>query len=145
MIDKIYRSPSPCILSIPSIVSTILMMLKMIFYYELIVKLSENEKNGFFFYYEDAGLELDELRLRKDINYMHNKKLFYQRVLYKICEKNPQTNRFLEKETCLGVFAEDKQLEDVFTQWYSQCDDRRRVVTETFIYAYDISSKKKMD
>ncbi|EXX65657.1 hypothetical protein RirG_005300 [Rhizophagus irregularis DAOM 197198w] len=43
----------------------------------------------------------------------------------------------------MGIFAEDKQLENVFIQWVSQCDDRRRVYTDAFIFTYDIAMKKK--
>lgn len=35
------------------------------------------------------------------------------KVIYKIHEKN--ASRYIEKETCMGLFSEDTQLESVFT------------------------------
>ncbi|POG73425.1 hypothetical protein GLOIN_2v1839901 [Rhizophagus irregularis DAOM 181602=DAOM 197198] len=87
--------------------------------------------------------ENDSVKLWREMNNEFHMEKFQSEdeVVYKICEKN--MNRFIEKETCMGIFAEDKQLENVFIQWVSQCDDRRRVYTDAFIFTYDIAMKKK--
>ncbi|CAB4392723.1 unnamed protein product [Rhizophagus irregularis] len=63
------------------------------------------------------------------------------KVIYKIHEKN--ASRYIEKETCMGLFSEDTQLESVFTQWWAQCDNRRRICTDAYLFAYDVVAKKQ--